>query len=269
MVLADIRTRRHPLRCLFFVGAIVAAQAADARTSPASDCLAGTDSQAVRIVEITDGDSLLVDDGRRLRLIGINALEMHSPDAQERRLARTARDTLQGFLHEPAVLLIPGLETQDAYGRTLAHIRLSDGRDAGRTLVAKGLALAVAVGANTRCADRLQSLERRARRQRLGLWQLPEHPLTKEKLSGQEHGFHLITGQVLDISGRGARTTLHLNNGLQVMLGRHWPVHGNTHSVVPERLAGSKVQVRGWLNTVNGQQRMTLHHPGNLELISN
>ena len=257
------------MRCLFLVGAILSTQAALARTSPASDCLAGTDSQAVRIVEITDGDSLLVDDGRRLRLIGINAFEMHSPDERERKLARTARDTLQDFLHEQAVLMTPGLETQDAYGRTLAHIRLSDGRDAARTLVARGLALAVAVGPNTRCADRLQSLERRARKQRLGLWKLPEHQLTKEKLSGREHGFHLITGQVLDISGRGARTTLHLSNGLQVMLGRHWPTHGNTHSVVPERLAGSKVQVRGWLNTVNGQQRMTLHHPGNLELISN
>lgn len=269
MVLADRMTKRHPLRCLFFVAAISAAHPALAENLSAGDCAAGAESRTVRITDITDGDSLIIDGGVSLRLIGINALELHAPDERDRALARQASNRLQALLQGQHAVIIPGMETRDSYGRLLAHVRLPDGRDAAHELVREGLALAVAVGANTRCANSLLALEQYARQSRRGIWQSPGSWFSTGPLTGQEQGFHLVSGKIGKVTGRGARTTLHLDNGLQVMLGRHWPEDHLPYTDVPNRLTGSKVQVRGWLDIDQGRQRMTLHHPGNLELISN
>jgi len=239
------------------------------RALASSDCLAGAEAVDVHITDIIDGDSLIVDGDVRVRLIGINALELHSPDRQTRSLARQARETLREFLNGRKTVMIIGQEPRDTHGRILAHIRLADGRSAAHTLVADGLALAVGVGINTRCANSLLTVEHRARERRLGLWQSVDVRRGLQRLPGSKSGFRLVSGTVVNISGKGRRAIVHLDNGLQISLGRHWPQYGSTHTVVPETLTGSKVQVRGWLNTADGQQRMTLHHPGNLELISN
>ncbi len=268
MVLTDMNAKRHPLRCLFFVGALLMSPWVVSRALASSDCLAGAEAQAVRITDITDGDSLVVDGNIRLRLIGINAPELHAADRQTRALARQARDALHDFLQGRQAVMIIGQEARDVHGRILAHVRLTDGRSAAHALVAEGLASAVAVGANSRCASSLLEVEQGARKRRLGLWQSEAFEQGLQNLSGSESGFQRVSGTVVAVSGQGRRAIVQLDNGLQIRLGRHWPGYGSTHTVVPDTLTGSKVRVRGWLNTVDGQQRMTLHHPGNLELIN-
>ncbi|MGQ7847869.1 thermonuclease family protein [Granulosicoccus sp. 3-233] len=251
------------------MGVLLTLSPAMAQALPPDPCLHEAESHPVRIAGITDGDSLTLDSGEQLRLIGINTLELHAVDEPERRLARMARDALQALALDRQVLMTPGLESRDSHGRLLAHISLPDGRDAAHALVAEGLALAVAVGANTRCAGSLLTQEQRARKRRLGVWASPGSWFVEDRLSGRETGFHVVAGQVLNISGRGSRTTLHLSNGLHVVLGRHWQDHDGEHTVAPDTLTGSKVQVRGWLSADDGRQRMTLHDPRNLELINN
>lgn len=271
MVLADKVRKRHPSRCLFFVGISSTALALMGLTGhvEAGDCLTGAPAQRVHVAQVTDGDSLVLGDGRRLRLIGVNTLELHTPAKADRQLAEQASHTLRSLLAGQHASMVPGIDMQDSHGRLLAHLRLTDGRDAAHILVDQGLALAVAVGNNTRCADSLASVEKRARETRRGVWQSPGPWFIGETLTGREHGFHVITGTVLNVTGRGARTTWHLANGLHVIRGRHWPRDADLHTDVPDRPTGSKVEVRGWLETSSGRQRLTLHHPANLKLISN
>ena len=89
-------------------------------------------------VRVIDGDTLDVA-GERVRIVNIDTPEM-PPKAQcasEADGALRARDRLQALVAAGEV----GLDRTgtDRYGRTLAYVSV-DGADAGRTLVAEGLA---------------------------------------------------------------------------------------------------------------------------------
>lgn len=107
------------------------------------------------VARVSDGDSLRLCDGERVRLIGIDAPELRgssrcSPAARARRRnsrrnppwcdhakGEQARAALAQFLMRgPLKIERRGL---DAYGRTLARVTVN-GRDAGEWLIMQGLA---------------------------------------------------------------------------------------------------------------------------------
>lgn len=270
MVLADRMQKRHPLRCLFCVSLLVLTPLARADNPlPENSCPDRAETESVSIAHVTDGDTVILGDQRRVRLIGLNTLELNTPDPQDRLLAQRARDALQVFLENGQALIITGQDTHDRHGRTLAHLRRPDGQDAAQTLIAAGLGLAVAVGRNTLCAEALHTLELQAREAGLGLWHSPgSWQLDNTPLTGQEHGFHVANARVQAVEGRNSKTILILDNGLQVRLGSTWPERGEFAASELDRLIGQEIQVRGWLGTFAGRQSLILHHPSNLELTS-
>ena len=251
---------------LLFIQPLLAADNVPA-TAP---CLDAALAQNVTVARVTDGDTVVLDDERRVRLIGFNTLELKTPDEQDKAMALLAREALQDFLHDSQAQIIIGKDEHDRHGRLLAHLIRSDGQGAAQTLIASGLALAVAVGRNTRCADTLHLLELQAREAGLGVWQSPgSWYLARSTLTGQERGFHVVVARVRALDGRGRKTTLILDNGLRVRLGSRWPERGDFAPSELGKLVGQEIQVRGWLGTFAGRQSLTLHHPANLELINN
>lgn len=100
---------------------------------------APTDAVSVRVVEIIDGDTLVVDsaDGEHLtvRLFGVNTPEIGDAcysDATAR-LAALAGDT---------VLLLPDVRLQDVGGRELRYVFTEDGASIDAALLNEGLAVA-------------------------------------------------------------------------------------------------------------------------------
>jgi endonuclease YncB( thermonuclease family) len=165
---------------------------AAAQGSAGISCLDPAQAVTVTIARITDGDTVVLEDNRRVRLIGINTLELNTPDKQDLAMAIRARQALDDFFDNRQAQIIIGRDELDRHGRLLAHLGHPDGRDAAQTLVASGLGLAVAVGSNTRCADTLHSLELQARESSLGIWQSPgSWYLDKHALTGHERGFHV------------------------------------------------------------------------------
>ncbi|WP_205737862.1 thermonuclease family protein [Granulosicoccus antarcticus] len=235
-----------------------------------TSCLEQAQTEKVTIARVTDGDTVVLDDQRRVRLIGLNTLELNSPDKQDRLMAQHAKEALENFLENTQALIISGKDAHDRYGRLLAHLRRADGQDAAQTLIATGMGLAVAVGRNTRCADTLHTLELQARDAGLGIWQSPgSWQLNSSPLTGRERGFHVATGHVQEIQGHKGKTKLILDNGLQVKLGSLWPKSGELAASELSKLIGQEIQVRGWLGTSAGKQSLTLNHPSNLELTNN
>lgn len=273
MVLAGKRRKRHRLRCLFCVGNCLLVAMLQSAPLFAAHCLSGAAAESISDVRAIDGDSLQLADGQQVRLIGVNALEMHARTAGESALARQAHDALQTLVQHTSLELIPGIESRDRHGRLLAHLRLNDGRLVSEVLVRRGLAVAVAVGPNVRCARRLQSLERHARQARRGIWQ---HPAGWLHVSGKPGsltetpgGFRILQGTVSEVNSRRSGVVLRLDNGLEVRLGRHWPRHMPWSEHVAQLARGQQVRVRGWVDSSRNTQRLTLHHPANLELIEN
>ena len=76
-------------------------------------------AQSVTVAKILDGDTVILADGRHVRLIGINAPETGKKDRPEQPLARQAKKYLQSLLRTGRIKLTPGKQPRDHYGRTL------------------------------------------------------------------------------------------------------------------------------------------------------
>jgi endonuclease YncB( thermonuclease family) len=125
-----------------------------------------------RIDHVTDGDTVVLRNGQRVRLVQIDTPEVffgaecYGPQASaitKRLLPVGVRVTL---MPEPAT------DRVDQYGRLLRYvIRVSDGVDVNVRLVALGAAAPYFYsGRRGRYANRLEALAKRAKARRLGLW---------------------------------------------------------------------------------------------------
>jgi hypothetical protein len=83
-----------------------------------------------------DGDTLRVE-GRSVRMIGLDAPELHGACEAERWLARLAQMRLAQLVAEGVWIELRG---RDRYGRDLAIIRDAAGRDLAQLLISEGFA---------------------------------------------------------------------------------------------------------------------------------
>lgn len=117
------------------------------------------------VADVHDGDTIRLQDGRRVRLWGVDAPELRQAGGHE----------AQAFLAQ----LVQGREVQlephgtDRYGRQLAVVRVG-GRSANEALLAAGWAWWYRKYTPEEKA--YEALEARARGLRLGLWAAPHIP---------------------------------------------------------------------------------------------
>jgi micrococcal nuclease len=122
----------------------------------------------VEVLGITDGDTIRVAGLGRVRLIGVDTPEVFGGrECFEPEASAFVKRTLHQGDH---VRLRVGEEARDRYGRTLAYVRLPDGRSLNELLVKRGYARTLTIAPNTALAPRLRRLERSAQRARHGLW---------------------------------------------------------------------------------------------------
>jgi micrococcal nuclease len=126
---------------------------------------AGEDTAVERI---TDGDSLVVADDTRIRLIGVDAPEVESDDC----FSAEATDHLTGLIGPGTrVRLVYDVDRLDGYGRTLAYVyRLPDGLFVNLTMAGDGFAQQLTIPPNVRHTDDFGRAVTAARAADRGLW---------------------------------------------------------------------------------------------------
>ncbi len=165
----------------------------------AQACDLATPDDRVRVRHVHDGDSLVLEDGRRLRVMGINAPELGRDGSADEPFAIAARDALRRelFRSGQVVGLRYGVERQDHYGRTLAHIFSADGENLGAALLRQGLAMAIVIPPDLWGLDCYPDAEREAREAGRGLWAHPDfQPRESRSLGMRDEGFMLVRGRV-------------------------------------------------------------------------
>jgi endonuclease YncB( thermonuclease family) len=249
--------KKAPLVGAFFVGACwfggVQAQAF---------CPAPSKLDTVQVRQVIDGDTLRLQDGRSVRLIGINAPEIGRQGRGDEPYAVAARRRLQALVDESDGLvgLQPGKERKDRYQRTLAHVYGRGGVNFEARLLAEGLALQVAVAPNTEQVACQQQAERVARAAGLGLWrQAP----TVDAAQVARAGFALLGGRVSKVERNRAGAWIELDGA--VVLHVAPKVFAQLPSGWLDALAGRHVEARGWVidrsrrgNLAAGQLRWML-----------
>lgn len=121
------------------------------------------------VKKVIDGDTLELANGEHVRLIGIDAPELHHPELPVQRFSREAADFLLKILGGQNVTLeiIPGDE-RDTYHRLLAYVYAGK-KMLNEELIRGGYAFAYAKATHPRLTQFLE-LENEARRAHRGLW---------------------------------------------------------------------------------------------------
>ena len=217
---------------------------------------------AADVAAVRDGRTLMLVDGRELRLAGIEAGE-------------DSRDALRALAGGgPLRLERLGVEN-DRYGRLVAFAFAGDERQSLQAgLLTQGRARVTARIGDKACAEALLTMEKAARLARRGLWADPNFaPLQAEnldRLQAERGQFALVEGKVLSVRESGA--TLYVNFGRRwtrdftVIIFKRQQRAFAAAGVEPKQLEGRRVRVRGWIEQRGGPV-ITAEAPEQIELI--
>ena len=128
-----------------------------------------TSGQEARVGRVVDGDTLVLSDGRRVRLVQIDTPELGTGECYSRRAAEAL-----GLLTPPgsAITLVrdPALDNIDRYGRLLRYVSRGS-LNVNLELVRRGAGSVWFYGGDRgRYAEQLLSAAEKARRDRRGAW---------------------------------------------------------------------------------------------------
>jgi len=137
----------------------------------------------ILVKRVIDGDTLQLESGERVRLIGIDTPEIHESNKLYRDAQRTKQDAatiqkmgMQAFaftrslVENKRVSLEFDAERHDKYKRLLAYVYLKDGTFVNAKIIEEGYASIMTIPPNVKHADLFLKLYRQARENRRGLW---------------------------------------------------------------------------------------------------
>jgi len=226
------------------------------------------------VTAVTDGDTLVLEQGLVVRLVGIQApkLPLGRAGFEQQPLAPEAKAALAAMtLGKRVRLSFGGLQT-DRYGRALAHLHV-EGVDGELwvqgEMVRLGLARVYSFKDNRTMVGELLEVEAEARTANRGIWALAYFAIRQVEDTGDYlDRFEVVEGRVLAAEQVGGR--IYLN------FGADWRTDF-TVSVAPGdtglfekagidllSLAGQRIRVRGWSRNFNGPV-IDLTHPEQLE----
>ena len=261
-------TRARRKRALLFFLVRAVAYATTASVIPAYAAPPACDrSGAYQIARVLDGDSLVLADGRELRLIGVNAPEYGKDGSPDRPLAREAHQALAELVTGRCITPVPESELTDRYGRMLAHIVLPDGVSAEEVLLRRGLAWMIAIAPNVAWTAKLSTAETQARTQRRGVWNHPQYkPVPAQALKRSHTGFLLVQGTVRRVGKSNHAYYFNLAPSVTLRVSQaHWKRYFNGK---PDALLNRKLIARGWLTEYKNGLRMRLSHPAMVTFVN-
>ena len=97
-------------------------------------------ADVVQVRWVADGDAVHLEDGRWVRLLGIDAPETGGQDGPAQYFAEAARARLGALVVGQRLHLETDGQPVDCYGRTLAYLRLPNGRMVNEILLTDGTA---------------------------------------------------------------------------------------------------------------------------------
>ncbi|MET4802137.1 thermonuclease family protein [Bradyrhizobium sp. LB11.1] len=214
-----------------------------------------------RVAGIVDARSVRLDDGREVRLTGIEA-------------TATTRQALTTLLVGRDVTLRSTDDTPDRYGRQGALLFVGESETSVQAmLLAQGNALVSAEIPDKDCAAALTSSEAEARRQKKGNWADPSAIKNAESPDDILAGigrFMVVEGKVLSVRQAGAMTYLNFGRnwtrGFAVIISKRTVPAFENAGMPLKSLESRRLRVRGWVEGTAGP-RIDVLRVGQIELL--
>ena len=231
----------------------------------------GTDEY--RVLEVIDGDTIIIDDGREtsVRYIGIDCPEiMHEGSAGDP-LGQRATRFNEELLEDNVVRLEYDEEKYDSFGRLLAYV-YSDGEFINLELVESGLAKKFIFEPNDRYESEIELAEEDAQSKRLGMWgdlgSMKEPPGNEQFLiDASEAGNYtgkrmMIEGEVAKVRETKKVTALAMGDDFYITIFSRDLPNFEFFGIDPAtHYDGKTVKVTGRIRMYRGKPSMVVGHP--------
>ena len=227
-----------------------------------------------KVKTVYDGDTVMLEDGRKVRFLGINTPEIQHRDKPDEAGGEQAKDWLIDKLKNTRVRLEGSIEKTDKYGRTLAHLFTEKKEHINLQLVEAGLAAINIYPLDLIYVDELVKAQNQAELDKLGIWGRPEYaaiPVASLTEAGHP-GWTRLVGKVVNIHT--TRKSIYLE---------FFPVLSSAEGVTLDArienqwaylfpdinsYLGKTIEVRGWLNKSKGHLSMLIRHPSAIKVKS-
>lgn len=227
---------------------------------------------AARAVAVIDGDTLTLDDGREVRLVGLQApkLPLGRPGFKAWPLAGEAKAALERLALGRRLLLYYGGREIDRHRRALAHVTDADtGRWIQGAMLAQGMARVYTFKDNRSAIPEMLAIERAARAGQRGIWSHPFYAIrTPADLERDRDSFQLVEGTVRDVAERKGKTFLNFGpdwrSDFTVLIEARDARSFRDGGLSLESLEGRRIRVRGWIKFWNGPL-IEATHPEQIE----
>lgn len=212
-----------------------------------------------RVKSVYDGDTVVLEDGQKIRLLGINTPEVQHRDKLADAGGEEAKQWLITRLKDTKVRVETDVEKKDNYGRTLGYLFTENKEHINVLLAAAGLAQVTIWPPNLKYVTDLVNAGQQAEAAKLGIWQHPEYaPIPVEQLTAAGHsGWTRLVGTVRSVHPAKKFVYLEFSDRFNVRIEKEWL------SLFPDMKSyqGKTIEVRGWLNKRKDQFSMLIRHP--------
>ena len=222
---------------------------------------------------VYDGDTLLLTDKRKIRIIGIDTPETRHHKQKAEPYGAKAKEALRGKLKQSnyAIKLLYGKEKKDRYSRTLAHVFLKDGTNISSWLLEQGFAKTLTIPPNVKFAHCYKSIETSAQQNNQNIWKTKRHQLQKAtSLNTKTKGYIRLKGEVRKLKKRSKSITFNISNNqkkpIQVKIKNRNLRYFK--SVNFDTLNGKSIIVSGMLKNKRNKRVIQLSHPSQLQIIA-
>ena len=219
-----------------------------------------------RAVKIVDARTFRLDDGREVRLAGIET------DVGQKRAAPSR--SLEKSIEGREVTLRVDDDKPDRYGRQAAAVFADGSQTSSQTeMLSQGEALASGIILEKECSAEWMAAENAARAAKRGLWGDPSATKNAEMpgdILARMGQFAIVEGTVL--SARQAGATFYINFGRRwtrdfaVTISRRMMASFEAAGLDLKSLEGKKLRVRGWVQK-RGGPRIEATSPGQIEIV--
>ncbi|MDD2723334.1 MAG: thermonuclease family protein [Methylovulum sp.] len=210
---------------------------------------------------VYDGDTVLLQDGRRIRFLGVNTPEVAHRGNKADAGGDAAKQWLQEKLRNTRVRLEMGVEKTDKYGRTLAHLITENKEHINVQLVALGLGTMNIFPPNLGYVRELLAAEQHAEQAKLGIWGNPEYaPIAASQVDEgvyDKHHWQRVSGKVQDVYTTGKSVYLKFSDAFAARIEKdNLPLFPDVQAY-----RGKNLEVRGWLSKNKDRLVMLIRHP--------
>jgi endonuclease YncB( thermonuclease family) len=224
------------------------------------------------VVTIVDPRSFRLDDGREIRLAGIEPATSDKASSDKAKADRSS--ALSAILAGHDVTLRGEDDTPDRYGRQSAFVFLASRETLVQSaLLAQGAALVSADIADKDCASILNAAEAEARQARRGIWadaSAIKNAESSDDILTRIGRFTVVEGKVLSVRQAGATTYLNFGRNwtrdFAVTISRRMLPAVESAGLALKSLENRRIRVRGWVE-MRGGPRIEVLRASQIDLI--